>query len=638
MIATNSTATNNWVGTNGIFTANSYWPANGSASPNPPAPVVLVAAVVSSGTNPPEGVYASGKGSVYNQFDVTGTNVLQQWIKTTPSGNTGWVTNSFASASFVASAVNGLATTNYVIAATNGLTTMDQSFASSVGITDQNVKKHLGYAQAELNTFNVMSNIVEMVPMQSWFNPLAGKTYFGRTINYSNNAVQFMHGVMFSNSLATIDGLPNLRTNTIFIVFNLPSPIYTNQSFGTRQFIAGLFNTNTKSYFGLGVIPGSGALVTERSGSTPLPSDGLTNQGCWLRPDANYDPTVEGAQQPNRVVVAISSDGNGSQTFYGDGVQGKIGSLAGSTFIFHAPASTNTDALTQLRIGNDPIVNAFYNPSAQGVVVQSVFIANCVANSNLCKAICRAAECLELDDEYNDYSSDSRFLPSPSPTNTIPWFFQREKPFNNLWRVSGIGGMALLYPIQVAFGGITNSPYYWSVGHAPSIKATLTTGLGYNDISIYTNTADMVMTNLAILQKVCADHRTELNYICPWISSTNVVSQTIDSNIVRLTTLVRQTAYNFANVSYFSMYVTQTTMDTNAPVKLTDDYVHWMRLNSAIINSKPAIIGWNKVPQYDYDGNLVLSETNANPWALVQIGGTNYTLKVSGTNVFWSTP
>jgi len=50
-----------------------------------PAPVSMW-----TGTNNPNGLITSGLGSLYEQYDVTGTNFLRQWVKTTPIGTAGW--------------------------------------------------------------------------------------------------------------------------------------------------------------------------------------------------------------------------------------------------------------------------------------------------------------------------------------------------------------------------------------------------------------------------------------------------------------------------------------------------------------------------------------------------------------------
>lgn len=119
LVATNSAPTNIWTGTNGTSVYTSYWATAGSPTTSAPqlstnqpasstnvAPQVLTPSVVAGGTNAPEGVYYAGKGSIYNQFDSTGTNVVQQWVKTTTAGNTGWSTNLYLTGASALPAAN----------------------------------------------------------------------------------------------------------------------------------------------------------------------------------------------------------------------------------------------------------------------------------------------------------------------------------------------------------------------------------------------------------------------------------------------------------------------------------------------------------------------------------------------------
>ena len=59
-------------------------------STNPPSVTQLPVSVL-VGTNSPNGHVAAGYGSVYNQFDGTGTNYVATWIKQTATGSTNWV-------------------------------------------------------------------------------------------------------------------------------------------------------------------------------------------------------------------------------------------------------------------------------------------------------------------------------------------------------------------------------------------------------------------------------------------------------------------------------------------------------------------------------------------------------------------
>jgi hypothetical protein len=75
---------------------------------------------VYGGTNNPNGLYTASIGSMFNLFDGTGTNLIGQYVKSTTSGNNGWVLNSTGGGTNGAS-TNGLATIQYVQAATNTL-------------------------------------------------------------------------------------------------------------------------------------------------------------------------------------------------------------------------------------------------------------------------------------------------------------------------------------------------------------------------------------------------------------------------------------------------------------------------------------------------------------------------------------
>ena len=85
-------------------------------STNPPSVTQLPVSVL-VGTNPPNGRVVAGYGSVYNQFDGTGTNFVQEWIKQTATGSTNWaavstgggVTN-LASPTFQATTLTNTAT------------------------------------------------------------------------------------------------------------------------------------------------------------------------------------------------------------------------------------------------------------------------------------------------------------------------------------------------------------------------------------------------------------------------------------------------------------------------------------------------------------------------------------------------
>ena len=72
-------------------------PGGGTNAPSTNAPPIFNPATVPAaspgvltGTNNPNGIYWAGYGSIYNQFDVTGTNFINQWIMYGKS-NTNWL-------------------------------------------------------------------------------------------------------------------------------------------------------------------------------------------------------------------------------------------------------------------------------------------------------------------------------------------------------------------------------------------------------------------------------------------------------------------------------------------------------------------------------------------------------------------
>ena len=95
-----------------------------------PAPVSMW-----TGTNNPNGLITSGLGSLYEQYDVTGTNFLRQWVKTTPIGTAGWALAGSNPSG------NGAGLTNMVVAGFNdptlnlALASMNVYGAADMGAT-----------------------------------------------------------------------------------------------------------------------------------------------------------------------------------------------------------------------------------------------------------------------------------------------------------------------------------------------------------------------------------------------------------------------------------------------------------------------------------------------------------------------
>lgn len=119
--------TNQWMASPGAAGVVSNTPGFNT---NPPAAVPLPVYVY-AGTNAPNGLFTAGLGSFYNQFDGTGTNFVESWVKGTATGNTGWTVYSAGGDGLTATQQ-----TNLLNAVTNGDTrtiTLDGPFNMSAG-------------------------------------------------------------------------------------------------------------------------------------------------------------------------------------------------------------------------------------------------------------------------------------------------------------------------------------------------------------------------------------------------------------------------------------------------------------------------------------------------------------------------
>ena len=127
---------------------------NGATPTNSPSGAIPLPVQNYAGTNFPNGIYSAGYGSLYNQFDTpTGTNFISQWIKSTTTGNMGWVINAGASVGsapyvsqvkFISGNYNAAADTNQMTgtnllysvntAASNIVFTLPAAFANQFGV------------------------------------------------------------------------------------------------------------------------------------------------------------------------------------------------------------------------------------------------------------------------------------------------------------------------------------------------------------------------------------------------------------------------------------------------------------------------------------------------------------------------
>jgi hypothetical protein len=77
--------------TNGVQAYYTSSSSVGSTTSAPPAGIPLPISVWAGTNANPNGIYTAGYGSLYNQFDTTLTNLVQQWTKTSATGNLNWI-------------------------------------------------------------------------------------------------------------------------------------------------------------------------------------------------------------------------------------------------------------------------------------------------------------------------------------------------------------------------------------------------------------------------------------------------------------------------------------------------------------------------------------------------------------------
>ena len=173
-------------------------------STNPPSVTQLPVSVL-VGTNPPNGIVTAAYGSIYNQFDGTGTNYVQSWIKQKSAGNTNWV--AYYNPGNVTYA-NGQAIPN-----TLGLVYPDGHQAASVANGADNLYANWAFISQGIVGPVGASNIVGSLP-------IAQVSGAGTAATLSSNSVLAMAAVqagqLISTSAISSGNLTGTVTNFVF--------------------------------------------------------------------------------------------------------------------------------------------------------------------------------------------------------------------------------------------------------------------------------------------------------------------------------------------------------------------------------------------------------------------------------------
>ena len=208
-------------------------PGTPGVNTNPPSQVQLPVSVL-VGTNNPNGIVTAAYGSIYNQFDGTGTNYVQSWIKQKSAGNTNWVAHYNPGNVTYA---NGQAIPN-----TLGLVYPDGHQAAAVANGADNLYANWAFISQGVVGPVGASNIVGSLPLSQ----VSGA---GTVATLSSNSVLAMAAVQVSGIISTSPIPAASLTGSITVSNVTPGTLagILNPSLATNPAVLlndGLFSTN----------------------------------------------------------------------------------------------------------------------------------------------------------------------------------------------------------------------------------------------------------------------------------------------------------------------------------------------------------------------------------------------------------
>ena len=368
-----STVAASWLFNNGYTVNTNSW-SSGSVQPVGTTGVTVTqiysAAIpfpvqVYGGTNAPNGLYTAGVGSMFNLFDGTGTNLLGQYIKSTATGNTGWVLSSLGGGTNSAS-TNGLATIQYVQNATNTLAAPALS-----GIVPQ-ASIPPAFQISGLNFSNVID--LSLTPVV--------ETNSGLTIGGAVRAPTFQGSGLLTNS--TLFGLNNTISSSLLSSI-LGFAQYYSGSWSTnyiKSFSGGLMTINDQfgnlvsltasNVTASGVFTGNGANITNLNSSIVSAGANVT-----VTPTTNATTAV--------VTYTVASTGGGSST-NGLATTNYVNAITnGLATTAYALAATNGLAtIAYVNSATNGLGTNVVNQWASGTqFANSVVVSNTITVSNL---------------------------------------------------------------------------------------------------------------------------------------------------------------------------------------------------------------------------------------------------------------
>jgi hypothetical protein len=496
---------------------------------------------------------------------------------------------------------------------TNGL-----AFANTVGISDLATRNDLVGCVNELKAYGVWSNLVDAVILKARFNPGSNLTLMGRTF-YSSNITYGTWGGNFSNSIVRVDGLPDLRTNSMVIVWRYPR----TATLGNYGWLAGAVDTNSASGVFLNANEGSFLKFGFRVGANSYSESGSTLSNLVYAPrwfaNAPFDyplGTWGNARYGERMVSTMGFSGTNA-CYWLEGMPGQLNYYSqvytqGISFA----ATTNLNSLiigastTNAGTGMD----GFFNGQ-----IAAVFVFNKFADTNLVVAANRAARWLEPETVDRVYIGDSLLTGLlAAPRMDLPWVAQQQgvRAQDTCWKGLGISGTYILH-IDSALA----NAYLYDVGLISKItSAEMYIAAGINDdYGAGASPADTWGHLVNVVSAASANGWKPIYMTTypPWIYTTNTVTSYLydslrESNRAALVSLVLSNKSLFSGLIRRDKLVTQQMLCyTNSP-QFSLDGLHFMnatngwRANQFIANSFLGDGDYGIRPMNDIFGNLIV--------------------------------
>src|ERR1017187_3994281 len=488
------------------------------------------------------------------------------------------------------------------------------AFASAANISDPAARSDLVGCVNELKAAGVWSNLVDAVILKARFNPGSNLTLMGRSF-YSSNITYGAWGGNFNGSMVRVDGLPDLRTNSMVIVWRYPR----TASLTNSGWLAGAVDTNSVSGAFLMAVENSFLKFGFRVGASSYSETGSTLSNLVYTPSAYastpfaYQYGIWGyGRYGERMVSTLSVSGT-KVAYWLEGMPGQL-NYYNQVYTQTVPIVPTVN-LTSLIIGASTTaagtgMDGFFNGQ-----IAAVFVFNRFADTNLVVAANRAARWLEPETVERVYIGDSLLTGLVGqPRMDIPWLMQQQglRAQDTCWKNLALSGTYVAH-IDSAFA----RAYLYGVGLISKIsRAELYIGAGINDDYGLGDPALTTFGHLTNVVSAAIANGWKPIYMTTqplWTNATSPYAYD-DSHETTRTALVSMVLSNqslFSGLIRRDKIVTQQILcPTNSP-QFSTDGLHFMNLtngwlaNLFIANSFLGVGDYGLRPMSDFYGNLL---------------------------------